>query len=273
MTIPSARTGNLDFSRMERLPVVRFWTRIPGFAYIMAWSHRLTGILLVLYIGLHIATLSYLKTPFVFDENMKLFGGLVFIVLEWMLAIPVIFHTLNGGRLILYESFGNRKDEFTIRIVMGTSLVYIILVGLLMILKNDFISPVPFWIAIGVVGFSLCGLTAKRIWRSRSAATWKLQRITGSFLLIVVPAHLAFMQTHPDIGHSSGLIIERMQHGAIRFMDLSLLVGSVYHGGYGLVSILKDYLPAGILTNFIRILVFSIMAYLAWTGTHLTLTI
>jgi len=67
---------------------------------------------------------------------MKIFRLSLFSHLEWALAMPVIFHALNGGRLILYEAFGYRNDESMIRWASGLSTIYALLLGTFMIMGN-----------------------------------------------------------------------------------------------------------------------------------------
>jgi succinate dehydrogenase / fumarate reductase cytochrome b subunit len=111
-------------SGLENVPVVSFYAKTRGWLFVIAWTHRISGLLMVLYIGIHIYTLSFLATPDAYDTKMKLFSFFPFSFLEWLLAAPVIFHALNGGRLILYEIFGIRNDESMIRWVLGLSAIY-----------------------------------------------------------------------------------------------------------------------------------------------------
>ena len=111
-------------SGIENIPIVSFYAKTRGWPFVIAWIHRISGILMVLYIGIHIYTLSFLVSPDAYDAKMKVFGFFPFSFLEWLLAVPVIFHAFNGGRLILYEIFGVRNDESMIRWVLGLSVIY-----------------------------------------------------------------------------------------------------------------------------------------------------
>ena len=162
--------------------LIQHTARTRGWPFVLAWGHRVTGILLVLYAWFHIYTLTLVQNPELFNAKMKFFRFFVFILLEWALAIPVIFHALNGGRLILYESFGNRNERSSIRWLLGLSMIYVLLVGFLTALGSQTVSPVFFWLCVLIVSVSLCYLAASRIWRTENAAAWKLQRISGSFL-------------------------------------------------------------------------------------------
>lgn len=68
-----------------------------------AWvAHRITGLILVAYLLLHIFTLSVvLQGPDAFDRVMATFRNPIVQFLELLLIWIVFWHTLNGLRLIL----------------------------------------------------------------------------------------------------------------------------------------------------------------------------
>ena len=258
---------------LERLPLIGFYAKTRGWHFVLAWAHRFAGVLLVLYAWFHIFTLTALKTPDVFAQKMKLLGGAFFVFLEWALAVPVIFHALNGGRLILYEVFYSREDSAVTRGVLIFSVLYAGLLGVMMVMGDQSVSPFLFWLCLLVMSVSLSGLVALNTWPCKNSFGWKLQRITGSFLLPMIPAHLLFMHLQPAIGHDAGIIIARMQPVFIKIVDLALLGAGLYHGGYGLQSIFKDYLPAGWLHRGGALLIIVIMGLFFLAGVKLTLFI
>ena len=82
-----------------------------GGSYLVTWAHRISGILLVVYVLLHINTLSSLSDPEAFSRKVEMFNSPATLFLEWLLAVPVIFHCLNGGRLLVYELYrGSRPN-------------------------------------------------------------------------------------------------------------------------------------------------------------------
>jgi len=261
----------LILPRLEHLPVVSFYAKTRGWPFVIAWIHRITGILLVLYAWFHIYALSFLATPGDYDAIMKPFRFLPFILLEWLVAVPVIFHALNGGRLILYEIFGSRNDESMIRWVFGLSVTYILLLSLLMIMRNQSVSPVFFWLTILIVSINLGYLVTSKVWKSGASIAWKLQRITGTFLLIMIPAHFLFMHLQPAIAHEANVVIVRMQNIFIKVVDLTLVIGILYHAGCGLMSIRKDYLRSRLLQNSFALLIFLIMGLFGWVGIKLAI--
>lgn len=70
-----------------------------------AWIlHRITGLGLTFYILLHIIALTgLLKGEAAFTEEMKLFTSPVFLFGEWFLGILVMFHAINGVRIVLVD--------------------------------------------------------------------------------------------------------------------------------------------------------------------------
>lgn len=259
--------------RVGKLPILSFYAKTRGWHFIISWCHRIAGILLVGYIWFHIYNLAFLDTPNAYDAKMQLFRSPFFAFLEWALAIPVIFHALNGGRLILYESFGNRSDGSTLRWMFGICSVYVAVLGLLMLMGNQSISAFFLWITMLITALGLAYGVAARIWKTEHSFFWKLQRISGVFLLAMVPVHLLFMHLNPTVAQEANIVIVRMQSPFIKTVDLCLLVAALYHGGYGLISVVRDYTSFPILRRGFAALVTVIMAVFAWVAFRLTLTI
>jgi succinate dehydrogenase hydrophobic anchor subunit len=112
-----------------------------------------------------------------------------------------------------------------------------------------------------------------KIRSSGASLGWKLQRITGGFLLIMIPAHMLFMHLNPTVAHQAGVVIIRMQNVFIKLVDLSLVLCVLYHAGYGLYSITKDYFShkhTQLLSGF---LITAIMVFFGWVGVKLTIFI
>jgi len=244
-----------------------------GWPYVVAWVHRIAGVLLVAYAGAHILTLSVLHQPERFAAQMRFFGFFLFVFLEWILALPVIFHALNGGRLILYEVFGNRRDDLLIRWAAALSAVYIVLLGLVMVVGNQAVSAAFFWLYTAAAAIGVTYIALSKIRRSGAGVPWKLQRITGAYLLLMVPAHMLFMHLNPSVGRDAEMIIGRMRNPLMKLVDLTLVLSVFYHGAYGLFSICQDYMPAGRMRIACGALIMGVMAWLSWVGIRLTITI
>ncbi len=264
---------NLILKSLKNLPLIGFYAKIRGWDYVLSWIHRITGVLLVFYLWFHVYTLTSLTTPELFTEKMMLFQGAVFVFLEWLLAIPVIFHALNGGRLILYETFYSQPDAAVTRGTLIFSLFYVALLGFMMLIGNQQVSPVLLWLCCLSVSIAVSYIVAFKLRHSKNSPGWKIQRVTGSFLLLMIPAHLLFMHLQPDVGHEVGVIIPRMQHGFIKIVNLLLLLCAVYHGGYGLIEIIKDYSDKKLLNYLSTIAIIIVMGAFLAAGAHLTIFI
>ena len=78
-----------------------------------AWvAHRITGLILVAYLLLHIFTLSVvLQGPDAFDRAMATFENPIVQFLELLLIWIVFWHTLNGLRLIALHFWPGRDQR------------------------------------------------------------------------------------------------------------------------------------------------------------------
>ena len=230
---------------LAKIPGVRSLqalSRTHGWPYVVAWAHRVSGLLLVLYAWLHIITLSGLRSPELFERKMDFFATLMPGFVEWFLAVPVIFHSLNGGRLILYELFGTRNDTVLLKWVLNLCGLYLLLLALFMTLGNQSVSAILFWTYCSAVSVILTWLTFTRLKRSGASLAWKLQRLSGAFLFFMIPAHMLFMHLNFYVGRDVQVITGRLSISSIAFIDAILLILVLYHGGYGLIGVLKDYL-------------------------------
>ncbi len=258
---------------LNKIPYIAFYANTRGWAFILSWSHRITGWLLVLYVWFHLITLSTLSSPGNFDAKMALFSSPLIVFFEWLLAIPVIFHAVNGGRLILFEIYGYRDDTAMIRWLFVVSAVYVFLLAVFMLLGNQSASPIFFWLTVFITavigGYALLA----RIWRLGHSQFWKFQRASGAFLLAMIPAHFLFMHLNPAVGKDSAVIMARMQSVFIKVVDLAMVLAVVYHGGYGLVSAGKDYIASRRLQILMTALVVVVMVLSAWIGLKVIFTI
>jgi len=247
--------------------------KIRGWPFLAAWTHRITGVLLVLYVLLHILTLSSLSDPGKFDAQMKILGFVFFVFLEFLLVLPVIYHSLNGGRLILYEVFEHRRDQTVLKWVLALGALYTLLLAFFMLAGNQSVSAPFFWIYTAAAAGCLTYITIQKLRGSGASLFWKLQRISGAFLFLMVPAHMLFMHLNPAMGHDSQIIIARMGNLFIKTVDLALVVCVLYHGSYGLYSIGQDYLISSRAKTGMLALLVCIALGFAWTGLKLIVLI
>lgn len=72
-----------------------------------AWVlNRITGLALVGYLAMHIMVISNLHNPAKFDATMRFLGSWEFRLLEIGLFLVVLYHALNGIRVIIVDFFG-----------------------------------------------------------------------------------------------------------------------------------------------------------------------
>jgi succinate dehydrogenase / fumarate reductase cytochrome b subunit len=89
-----------------------------------AWIlHRISGIALIGYLFLHIYSLSPLSQGRdAFNSAMQTYSTPFIMVLEWVLFAFVLFHSLNGVRIVLVDwADGSRyhKQLFKYSVVIG----------------------------------------------------------------------------------------------------------------------------------------------------------
>lgn len=257
----------------SKIPYIAFYANTRGWAFILSWCHRIAGLLLVGYLWFHLITLSSLGIPGDFDAKMALFSSPLIVFCEWLLAIPVIFHAVNGGRLMLFEFYGYRDDTAMIRWLFVVSAVYVCLSAFLMLLGNQSVSPIFFWLTVFVVAVIGGYAFSARIFRSEHSQLWKCQRASGAFLLVMMPAHFLFMHLNPAVGKDSAVIIARMQNFFVKIIDLTMVLAAVYHGGYGLFSVGKDYIASRPLQILMAALVAAAMVLFAWIGVKIIVAV
>jgi succinate dehydrogenase hydrophobic anchor subunit len=187
----------------------------------------------------------------------------IYAFLAWASSLVVSFHALNGGRLILYELFGRRNDAGMVRWIFSLSAAYAAMVGLMMVMKNQHVSPFFFWLMAFFSGAIAAYVVASRLWEKRHSVLWKLQRISGAFLFIAVPAYLLFSYLNPAQADGVQGAIVRTQNIFTRLVFLTLATLGLYHAGYGLFSIVADYTSSGITRAGITALIVLAMAVLA----------
>lgn len=229
-------------SKIPGLAKIDNLTRTKGWPYAATWAHRVSGVILAIYLVFHVITLSSLQTPERFMAKMNFFSGFFPGFLEWFLAVPVIYHSLNGGRLILYEIFGQRNDKTLLRSTLALSIIYLLLLAIFMMMGNQSVSPFFFWSQAATTSFCLALITIVKLKNNKASIYWRLQRISGAFLFIMIPAHMIFMHLDPTIGRDVQVISERMDSVFIKCVDIGLVISALYHSGYGLTGICSDYI-------------------------------
>jgi succinate dehydrogenase / fumarate reductase cytochrome b subunit len=96
-----------------------------------AWvGHRLTGLALVAYVFLHlsfISTASMAEGGADFDALMEITSKPLFVAMDFLLVIVVIYHAMNGLRVVLFDlGIGIRRQKLVFWITMAISAVLIV---------------------------------------------------------------------------------------------------------------------------------------------------
>ena len=249
---------------LKKIPVISFIAGTRGWFYLISWSHRITGILLVISLWAYLYGLDALQA------SQKSF---ILVLLLWILAVPMAFHGFNGARLILYECFGNRNDDVMIRWVFALSFVYVVVLGMLMVMGNQMVSPFLYWVIMLTQALAVAHGVAARILKSRHSVLWKMQRISGSFLLVMVPAYFLFIPLNATPEIEANFLVTGIQGLFLVAVYILLLLCALFHAGYGVWSVMSDYLSSGNLRKGLAALITCITLIFAWIGLLATLSI
>lgn len=225
----------------ERLAAMTGGVKTRGGFYVVSWLHRLTGTALTLLLLGHLFFLPPWLIPGTGLAGAK---GPVDLLLVGAAAVMVGFHALNGGRLILYELFAVRSDMVLIRWVFGLVAAYTAWVWVLLIMNDQSVSAFLFWMIASFAGAVAASVVASRTGATGHSVSWKSQRISGAFLLVTAPACVLFLSLHPVPGVGVQEAAPWLQHLFIRAAAAALSLCALYHAGYGLFSIVADYIPS-----------------------------
>ncbi|MFQ5907889.1 MAG: succinate dehydrogenase, cytochrome b556 subunit [Thermoplasmata archaeon] len=99
--------------------------------------HRVTGLLLTVYLFLHIGAMSLARLQGQgFEELMATFRQPAFLIIDWFIVVGVLIHALNGVRLVLFDlGIGLRHQRALFWGLMAVSGV-VALIGLLLVLPE-----------------------------------------------------------------------------------------------------------------------------------------
>ena len=68
-------------------------------------GHRVSGLLVFLFLLLHIVDVSMVRWPSVYDDIHSLYGNVLLRLFEVGLLFALLFHTLNGLRIVAGDFF------------------------------------------------------------------------------------------------------------------------------------------------------------------------
>lgn len=97
--------------------------------------HRLTGVLLIAYLLVHIYVLTGLYDPEAFAAEMEILTLPAVQMVEFMLFLPILFHSINGIRLVIIEwtDKGSRLQKqmiyavYAVSVILATAMLIIFL--------------------------------------------------------------------------------------------------------------------------------------------------
>ena len=87
-------------------------------------SHRITGFLVFMFLLLHIVDVSLVQDKHLYNEVHAVYGNVVLRVFEVSLLFALVFHALNGLRIILIDFFPEaiRSDKALFGVVVFLTL-------------------------------------------------------------------------------------------------------------------------------------------------------
>jgi succinate dehydrogenase hydrophobic anchor subunit len=116
-------------------------------------------------------------------------------------------------------------------------------------------------------------VVASRVWKKRHSVLWKLQRISGAFLFVTVPAYLLYSCLNPGGADGVQEATVWVQNFFTRLVFLILAAFALYHAGYGLFSIAADYTSSGKIRAGVTVLIIVLIAVLAVSAFRLILSV
>lgn len=95
-----------------------------------AWIlHRLTGLGLVVYLVLHVWGLKALGDREAYNELIAGYHAPIFKIAEFGLWVAVVYHMINGLRIVLIDFLGWSPHQKKLFVVLGALAVVMIAVG------------------------------------------------------------------------------------------------------------------------------------------------
>ena len=107
-------------------PVQRYRLRVGMLAWIF---HRLSGLALVGYLVLHVWGLKAITNPDAYNALITSYHAPLFKVGEFLLLCAVVYHALNGLRIVLIDFVGWSPNQRRLFWTLGAVAVVLIGVG------------------------------------------------------------------------------------------------------------------------------------------------
>lgn len=105
--------------------------------------HRITGFLVLMFILLHVVDISTINYPSIYNSIHRLYGNVVLRTFEVGLLFGLLYHALNGLRVIMIDFFpGAIKNEKRVFVGILSLSLLLTVVGGIIILKPFFTGRV-----------------------------------------------------------------------------------------------------------------------------------
>ncbi|MBU2497828.1 MAG: succinate dehydrogenase, hydrophobic membrane anchor protein, partial [Proteobacteria bacterium] len=112
-----------------------------------------------------------------------------------------------------------------------------------------------------------------RIWNTRHSIFWKLQRMSGAFLLVMIPAYILFTHIHPAVNAGANIMTNGIQSLSLKGVYLLLLFATLFHGGYGVWAVVIDYVSSQTLQKILIVAVTFLFLVFLWIGLKMIIRI
>jgi succinate dehydrogenase / fumarate reductase cytochrome b subunit len=267
-------------------------TLYKGGTGMLAWlAHRMSGVAIVYFLTLHIVeAVQLFGGPGNYSEATAVYKQPWFRPFEWMLVMAVIFHALNGLRVMLYDTWpGTTKHHKKIFwIGVGIFVLATPMVGYAM-MKSVIGMPLDqIFASMNGIGYALAIVLPVALpvlyvaWRgsglsngpmivsksnSRPAPVknsferfmWQFMRISGVLLVVLVFWHLIIMHFVNDITDITGeFVFTRFRDNPIWIaVDLSMLFLAWLHGLNGVRIVIVDYMRRSYVRRIVLLALFA----------------
>jgi succinate dehydrogenase / fumarate reductase cytochrome b subunit len=106
---------------MSSAPVTPYRGKSGQWAFI---GHRITGFLVFMFLLLHVVDVSLVQDKHLYNEVHAVYGNVVLRVFEVSLLFALVFHALNGLRIVLIDFFPDaiRREKTFLGVVIFLTL-------------------------------------------------------------------------------------------------------------------------------------------------------
>ena len=246
-----------------------FW-RYRGDPSMWAWLlHRLTGVGIFVFLLVHVVDIALIGWGRdLFDAMMKLYHHPVFRIGEILLFGAVLFHGLNGLRVIVLD-FAPSTTIYQRQMLIGVAIVFFLAftpAALIMFVQmlhgssghvswDNALTEWRAWLPTLLSAIAIFSVYAPTVNLPRVQSSvrptsglelygWLFIRISGVLLIFLVLGHLVIM--HLIDGGVNRInydfVVQRLKTPFWRTYDFALLVLAMSHGVWGMRNVLLDYI-------------------------------